>query len=67
MEASTIASIVSASAQANVAGAVAAKMISINQDAAQQMIGSIQESAQNLENIAGNLAKGVGETVDFSA
>ncbi|MFK8033452.1 MAG: hypothetical protein AB8B94_04830 [Hyphomicrobiales bacterium] len=67
MEASTIASIVSASSQAKVAGAVAAKMIKINQDAAQQMIGSIQESAQNLENIAGNLAKGVGNSVDFSA
>lgn len=67
MEPSTIASIVSASSQAKVAGAVAAKMIKINQQAAQQLIGSIQESAQNLENIAGNLAKGVGESVDFSA
>lgn len=67
MEPSTIASIVSSSAQANVAGATAARMIKINQQAAQQMIGSIQESAQNLENIAGNLAKGVGGSVDFSA
>ncbi|MEP0518981.1 MAG: hypothetical protein ABJO09_04235 [Hyphomicrobiales bacterium] len=67
MEPSTIASIVSASAQANVASAAAARMIKINQQAAQQLVGAIQESAQNLENIAGNLAKGVGETVDFSA
>lgn len=67
MEPSIIASIVSASAQANVASAAAARMIKINQQAAQQLVGAIQESAQNLENIAGNLAKGVGESVDFSA
>ena len=58
-----IAGMVAASSQAKIAGAVAARMLKANNEVAQQMVGMLQESAENLQ----NLAAGVGGNVDFSA
>lgn len=55
------------STQAKITGAVAARMIQMNQDAAQTLITAMQESSDNLQTIAANLASGVGTNLDFSA
>jgi hypothetical protein len=67
MEPTLAAALMASSTQAKIAGAVAARMMQMNQDAAQTLITAMQESSENLENIAANLASGVGANVDFSA
>jgi translation initiation factor 1 (eIF-1/SUI1) len=67
MEPTLAAALMTSSTQAKIAGAVAARMMQMNQDAAQTLITAMQESSDNLENIAANLASGVGTNVDFSA
>lgn len=67
MEPTVAAALMTTATQAKIAGAVAARMIQMNQDAAQTLINAMQESSDNLQTIAGNLANGVGNSVDFSA
>ncbi|MEH6725697.1 MAG: hypothetical protein V7703_06010 [Hyphomicrobiales bacterium] len=67
MEPTVAAALMTTSTQAKIAGAVAARMIQMDQDAAQTLINAVQESSDNLQAIAGNLASGVGNSVDFSA
>ncbi|WP_306258264.1 hypothetical protein [Pararhizobium sp. IMCC21322] len=67
MEPTVAAALMTASTQAKITGAVAARMIQMDQDAAQTLITAMQESSENLEKIAANLASGVGTNLDFSA
>ncbi len=67
MEPTVAAALITTSTQAKITGAVAARMIQMNQDAAQTLITAMQESSENLQTIAANLASGVGTNLDFSA
>lgn len=67
MEPTIAAALMTTSTQAKITGAVAARMIQMDQDAAQTLITAMQESTENLQNIAANLASGVGTNLDFSA